>query len=223
MANPRCTLQLLFLGLLIAPAFLQQHPCEIVKSTVRRGTFTLDVSPPTYSPGGIYTVTISGIDNSTSVILQALSADSRSGGLWENENEAIGCSGMEYVVQKNVSGNGTRTRWTSPNNSNEEAVHIRAFVTFANGTTLTQSYMLTKDLTAGVTTPATSTASHATHTTSKTHRPTIHHDATADHHHHHWASFHNQSHNSASVSQTSSVLLAAMQVLPAFLGFRLLS
>lgn len=73
----------------------------------------------------LFPVTISGIDNGTSVLLQALSNDGRSGGLWETESEAVSCSSNEYLVQKNVSGNGTRTRWTSPNNANSAAVLIR--------------------------------------------------------------------------------------------------
>nr|XP_056716985.1 uncharacterized protein LOC130487480 [Euleptes europaea] len=216
MANPRCTLHLLFLGLLIAPAFLQQHPCEIIKKTVSHGTFNLDVSPQTYRPGETYTITVGGIDNSTSVILQAVSADNRSGGLWEMESEAVSCSGAEYAVQKNVSGNATRIRWISPRNANVGAVYIRAFVTFANGTTMLQSHTFARNQTTGAMTPP-PTATH-------THRPTILHNATMLHHN--WASTHDQTkgpYNSASTSQTTSVLLAAIQLLPIFLGFKLLS
>ncbi|XP_015273508.1 PREDICTED: uncharacterized protein LOC107116148 [Gekko japonicus] len=215
MANPRCTLQLLFLGLLVSPAFLLEHPCEVVKNTIPRGSFRLDVSPQTFRPQEIYTVTISGIDNGTSVILQAL-ADGRSGGLWEAETEAVSCSGTEYLVKKNVSGNGTRTRWTSPSNANETAVNIRAFVTFANGTTLMQAHTLTRALTTGVMTPM---PSRATHTASGTRLNTT--VAT-----HNWASTHQEhqvTQSSAVTSQTRSVLLAAVQFLPVFLGFKLLS
>ncbi|KAL8173576.1 UNVERIFIED_CONTAM: hypothetical protein K2H54_008608 [Gekko kuhli] len=227
MANPRCLLQLVFLGLLASPAFLLEHPCEIVKKTVPRGSFGLDVSPQSFRPQEIYTVTISGIDNSTSVILQAL-ADGRSGGLWETESEPVSCSGTEYLVKKNVSGNGTRTRWTSPSNANETAVNIRAFVTFANGTTLMQAHTLTRALTTGAMTPAPSTA---THTASGAHRPSLFGNTTnarlnATLATHNWAStqqHHQVTYSAAAASQTRSVLLAALQVLPVFLGYKLLS
>ncbi|XP_054853989.1 uncharacterized protein LOC129342314 [Eublepharis macularius] len=221
MTTSKCVLQLLFLGLLVSPAFLQEHPCEIVKKTVKHGSFHLDVSPPTYKPGEIYTVTIQGIDNSTFVILQATSSKNYSGGLWETENEGISCSGNEYVVQKNVSGNGTRTHWTSPNDVNESAAQIRVFVSFANGTTLLQSRTITRDLTTGGATPAPPTATHRATILSNTHTRLNSTEAN-----HNGASPHHgtqKPYSSASTSQASSVLLAALQFLPVFLGFKLLS
>ncbi|XP_077162279.1 placenta-expressed transcript 1 protein-like [Paroedura picta] len=228
MANSRGPLPLLLLGLLVSPAFLQQHPCDVIRSTSTPGSFSLDVSPQTYKPGEIYTVTVSGADNGTSVLLQALSGDGRSDGLWETETEAVSCGASEYLVQKNISGHGARTRWTSPSNANAAAVHIRAFVTFANGTTLLQSQTLTRDLTTGFMTPAPSTA---TRTASGAHQPTLFSNSTGGRFNatimtHNWASSHQQHqvpYNSASTSQIRSVLLAAFQFLPIFLGFKLLS
>ncbi|XP_061448550.1 uncharacterized protein LOC133368381 [Rhineura floridana] len=224
-------LHLLFLGVLyVSPAYLQQAPCEIAKNTFRRGTYKLDVDPTYYKPGAIYTVSISGIDNSTSVILQVLP----SSGLWESENQLISCSTTENIVQRNISGNNTRTRWIAPNNVNVESVLIRSFVSFANGTSLLQTLNLDKDVTiARITYKPLSTPQPGTVSVSS-HKPALHSNSTDAHHtllnstteHHNFASSHEwtkEPHSSVSTAQASSFLLALMQLLSVSLGYKLLS
>ncbi|CAI5795352.1 Hypothetical predicted protein [Podarcis lilfordi] len=229
-------LQLVFLGaLFVSPAYLQQAPCDIVKKTVTRGAYKLNVEPSYFKPSAIYTVTITGIDNSTSVILQAVPSEDGSSGLWESENKPISCSGVENLVEKNVSsGNSTRTRWTAPN-ANMESVLIKSFVIFANGTTLLQTQTLARDTT---TTSIRSVSSSATPrpdtSTPASHNPTLHSNPTDGHvllnastvHHHNFASSHQWTQGpkgSASAAQGSSFLLAFLQLLSISLGFKLLS
>ncbi|KAH0623342.1 hypothetical protein JD844_031564 [Phrynosoma platyrhinos] len=223
-------LQLLSLGLLLlaSPVHLQRPPpCEIIRNTVSRGSYNLDVSPPYYKPGAIYTVTVTGIENATSLILQAVSSEEGPNGLWESENQPIACSDTESLVQKNVSGSGARTRWTSPSNGNGESAEIRAFVSFANGTTLLQ----TRSLVQGMTTTVVATPSTASEPTSGSHRPTplnnttdshMLHNATVVHPNlassHQWTK--GPPHSGVSVAHASSFLLA---LLPISLGYKLLS
>ncbi|XP_033028221.1 uncharacterized protein LOC117060163 [Lacerta agilis] len=230
-------LQLVFLGaLFVSPAYLQQAPCDIVKKTVTRGAYKLNVEPSYFKPSAIYTVTITGIDNSTSVILQAVPSEDGSSGLWESENKPISCSGVENLVENNVSrGDSTRTRWTAPN-ANMESVLIKAFVTFGNGTTLLQTQTLARDTTTTTSNRSVSSSSTPRPDTSTTdsHKPTLHSNPADDHillnattvHHHNFASSHQWTQGpkgSASAAQGSSFLLASLQLLSISLGFKLLS
>ncbi|XP_034995762.1 uncharacterized protein LOC118097175 [Zootoca vivipara] len=229
-------LQLVFLGaLFVSPAYLQQPPCDIVKKTVTRGAYKLNVEPSYFKPSAIYTVTITGIDNSTSVILQALPSEYGSSGLWESENKPISCSGVENLVETNVSSdNSARTRWTAPN-ANVESVLIKSFVTFANGTTLLQTQTLERDTTTTSTRSVSSSATPRPDTsTTGTQKPTLHSNSPDAHillnattiHHHNLASSHQWTQGpkgSASAAQGSSFLLAFLQLLSISLGFKLLS
>ncbi|XP_044312336.1 uncharacterized protein LOC123036885 [Varanus komodoensis] len=222
-------LQLLFLGaLLVAPAHFQQPPCDLVRNTVARGSFKLDVEPATYKPGNIYVVSITGVENGTSVILQAAPTENSSGGLWESKNKLLTCGNSENVVQRNISGSGTRTRWTSPSDAHVASALIRAFVSFSNGTTLLQTRSLLKDLqTAAVaSTPATATdLPPARQPTRHNSAPNSHDLLNATAAHHNFASAHQGTkgpHSSVSVAQSSNVLLAALQLLSISLGYKLL-
>lgn len=55
MASLKCTLQLLFLGALLAPVYLQHETCLVVQNTIRRGTYRLEVHPEVYKPDATYT------------------------------------------------------------------------------------------------------------------------------------------------------------------------
>ncbi|KAJ7304932.1 hypothetical protein JRQ81_010617 [Phrynocephalus forsythii] len=217
---------LVFGAFLVSPVSLQLSPCEVVRNTVAYGSYKLNVQPLHYKPDSIYTISISGIENGTSVILQAVpSTESSSSGMWETENHPLSCSGNENLVQKNVSGSDTRTRWTSPSNANVASAQIRVFVSFANGTTLLQTQNLVRDV---GTTP-----SAATHPTTDSHKPTLHSNSTHTHvllnstiAHPNLASSHQWTKgpsSSVSVAQASSFLLAALQLFSVSLGYKLLS
>ncbi|XP_063166994.1 placenta-expressed transcript 1 protein-like [Candoia aspera] len=227
MAWLKLTIQLFFLGVsLVSPAYFQQPPCEIVKKTVARGSFKLDVEPLYYEPGEIYTVSISGAQNATSVILQIVPPEHTFGGLWEEENRLVSCSAMESVMQKNFSGPGTMTRWISPSAPSTGSAQIRAFVSFANGTTLLQTKTVEGELVA-------SRSSSVPQPTSSTPKPAVHNNPTDGHLHinstvvhHNFASSHQWTknpHSSVSVAQASSFLLAIMQLLSVSLGYKLLA
>nr|XP_008117094.1 PREDICTED: uncharacterized protein LOC103280313 [Anolis carolinensis] len=221
---------LAFLLFLASPVHLQRPPaCELIRSNVARGSYLLEVTPRDYKPGAIYTVTVSGIENGTSLILQAVSSsDEESSGLWEVENQSIACSDTESVVQRNVSGSGTRTRWTSPSNANVASAQIRAFVSFANGTTLLQTRNLLEGGSSMAVTPSASSQP-----TSGSPRPTL--SNTTDHHllhnttvvHHNLASSHQLTkgppHSGASAGPACSFLLALLQVFSISLGYKLLA
>ncbi|XP_060551010.1 placenta-expressed transcript 1 protein-like [Pantherophis guttatus] len=145
MAWLKLTLPLCFLGaLLVLPAYCQQAPCEVVRKTVPQGSFRLDVEPHDYTPNDIYTVSITGAENASSVIFQILPSENSGGGLWEEGNRLVRCSPSESLMQKNISGSGIRTRWISSSSLNVGSAEIRAFVTFINGTTLLQTRTLAK-------------------------------------------------------------------------------
>ncbi|XP_066495263.1 placenta-expressed transcript 1 protein-like [Tiliqua scincoides] len=227
MASLKCTLQLLFLGALLAPAYLQQETCLVVKNTLKLGSYALDVYPEFYKPDAIYTVSVTGVKNGTAILLQALPSESNSTGLWEGKNERIICSLSEDVVQKNLSGNDFQIRWTAPSDPHVQSAEIRAFVTFTNGTTLRQTQTLSRELLIAVVTPA------PTHS-EKPHRPTPHDDHANEAHvlhnatviHHSFASHqspYQSPKGSAWTSQASSFILAATQFLSIFLGFKLLA
>lgn len=56
MAWLKLTMPLYLLGaLMVSPAYFQQPPCEVVRKTVPRGSFRLDVEPGAYAPNDIYT------------------------------------------------------------------------------------------------------------------------------------------------------------------------
>uniref|UniRef100_A0ABM5EQI7 Placenta-expressed transcript 1 protein n=1 Tax=Pogona vitticeps TaxID=103695 RepID=A0ABM5EQI7_9SAUR len=219
--------QLLVLGaFLVSPASLQPSPCEVVRNTAAYGSYQLSVHPLFYKPNSIYTISIPGIENGTSVILQAVtSADGASNGMWEMENHLLSCSKTENLVQRNITSSGTRTRWTSPSNTNVASAQIRAFVSFANGTTLLQTQNLVRDV---ATTP-----SAATHPTTDSHKPTLHGDSTHTHvllnatmNHHNLASSHQWTkgpNSSVSMAGASSFVLAVLQLFSISLGYKLLS
>ncbi|XP_053125065.1 placenta-expressed transcript 1 protein-like [Hemicordylus capensis] len=233
MAILKCTLFFL-LGVLVSPAYLQEQPCSLIKNTVPRGFYILKVEPLFYRPGAIYTVSITGVENGTSVILHAVTSQHNVPGLWESDNQLISCSGDESLVKKNISGSSIRTRWTSPTNTNVLSAEIRTFVSFANGTTLMQTQTLTKEF---ATASVTAVPSSASHTAAVPHQPTLRSNATDAHvllnstviHHHNLASAHESTKGtggpkgSVSTAQASSFILAATQLLSAFLGFKLLS
>ncbi|KAK9394966.1 placenta-expressed transcript 1 protein [Crotalus adamanteus] len=223
----KLTMPLFFLGaLLVSPAYFQQPPCEVVRKTVPRGSFRLDVEPGAYSPNDIYTVSITGAEKASSVILQIVAPENSDGGLWEEENLLVRCSASQSVLQKNVSGSSVRVRWISSSNLNVGSAEIRAFVTFANGTTLMQSRTLAKEV-------VSSMSSSASRPTSSTRKPTLlsnpsdgHRHLNATAFHHNLASPHQSTkgpHSSVSGTQASSLLLAILQLLSVSLGYKLLA
>ncbi|XP_058050775.1 placenta-expressed transcript 1 protein-like [Ahaetulla prasina] len=228
MAWLKLALPLFFLGaLLVSPAYCQQPPCEVVRKTVPRGSFQLDVDPRDYTPDDIYTVSITGAENASSVIFQILPSENSGGGQWEEGNRLVRCSPSDSVMQKNISGSSTRTRWISSSNLNIGSAEIRAFVTFANGTTLLQTRTLAKGVLSSV------ASSSVSRPTSSTGKPTPLSNPTDGHHHIAATSFHHNlapshqstkgPHSSVSVTQASSVLLAILQFLSISLGYKLLA
>nr|XP_060643670.1 uncharacterized protein LOC132782775 [Anolis sagrei ordinatus] len=214
---------------LVSPVRLQRPPaCELIRSTVAKGSYLLEVTPPYYKPGAIYTVTVSGIENGTSLILQAIYSDEESRGLWEAEDQSIACSDTESLVQKNVTGSGSRTRWTSSSNANVASAEIRAFVSFANGTTLMQTRSLQEGRTTMAVTPSSSSqptsGSHHSTFSDTTDRHLLHNTTVV---HHNMASSHQLTpsppYSGASGAQTCSFLLALLQVFSISLGYKLLA
>ncbi|KAJ6650327.1 hypothetical protein lerEdw1_013389 [Lerista edwardsae] len=222
MASLRCTLQLLFLGTLLAPAYLQQETCLVVQNTMRRGSYSLEVHPDFYKPDATYTVSVTGVENGTSILLQALPSESNSTGLWEGKHERIACSPSEDVLHTNLSGSNFLIRWTAPSDTHVPSAEIRAFVTFTNGTTLRQTRTLSRELITAVVTPA---PSHS----AGTHRPTPHSHHEAAHVLHNSTIVlshqgpHQSTKGSAWTAQASSFILAATQFLSVFMGLKLLS
>ncbi|XP_026536793.1 placenta-expressed transcript 1 protein-like [Notechis scutatus] len=228
MAWLKLTMPLFLLGaLLVWPAFCQQPPCEVVRKMVPRGSFRLDVEPRDYTPNNVYTVSISGAENASSVILQTVPSDNSGEGLWEEEKRLVRCGPYETIVQKNISGSAIRTRWISSSNLNTGSAEIRAFVTFANGTTLLQTRTLAKG---GVSSMSSSSVSRPT---SSTGNPTLLSHPSDGHRHINSTSFHHNlapshpsikgPHSSVSVTQASSCLLAMLQLLSISLGYKLLA
>ncbi|XP_007422682.1 placenta-expressed transcript 1 protein [Python bivittatus] len=227
MAWLKLTMQLFFLGAsLVLPAYSQQPPCEIVRKTVAQGSFRLDVDPLYYEPGAIYTVSVTGAEKATSVILQIVPPENSSGGSWEEEHQTIHCSATESVMQKNFSGPGTQIRWRSPRAPSAGSAQIRAFVSFVNGTTLLRTKILEGEL-------VTSMSSSVSQPTSSPHKPTLHSNPSDVHLHlntttvhHNFASSHQWTkdpHSSVSVAQASSFLLTILQLLSISLGYKLLT
>ncbi|XP_074833003.1 placenta-expressed transcript 1 protein-like [Carettochelys insculpta] len=152
-------LQLLVLGALISPAYLQDS-CEIIKNTTQVGSFTLSVNPALYTASTNYSVIISNAANSSSVILQALNSQNMSVGQWDVP--AVNCTNETTVHQQNLTTNLTVT-WTSPN-SEKAPVEIRVFVILSDNSTQFQKATLN----AGTTTTTTTTTTTAAATTSTT-------------------------------------------------------
>ncbi|ETE61867.1 Placenta-expressed transcript 1 protein [Ophiophagus hannah] len=227
MAWLKLTMPLFLLGaLLVSPAFCQPSPCEVVRKTVPRGSFQLDVEPRDYTPNDIYIVSITGVENASSVVLQIVPSENGGEGLWEEEKRLVRCGPSATVMQKNISGSGIRTRWISSSNLNIGSAEIRAFVTFANGTTLLQTRTLEKE---GVS----SMSSSVSQPTSSTGKPTLLSNPSNGHRHINSSSFHHDlapshpstkgPHSSVSVTQASSGLLAMLQLLSISLGYKLLA
>ncbi|KAG6926530.1 placenta-expressed transcript 1 protein-like [Chelydra serpentina] len=123
MAALTTTLQLLFLGALISPVYLQDD-CQSIQ-TATLGSYNLSVTPADYKANTNYSVTISGATNSSSVILQALNTQNSSVGQWEDP--VVNCNNTS-VGKQNITTTAT-VQWTSP--ANETApVEISVFVTF---------------------------------------------------------------------------------------------
>ncbi|KAG8141631.1 hypothetical protein E2320_007217, partial [Naja naja] len=217
MACLKLTMPLFLLGaLLVSQAFCQQPPCEVVREMVPRGSFGLDVEPHDYTPNDIYIVSITGAENASSVILQIVPSQNSGEGLWE-EKRLVRCGPSGTVVQKNITGSGIRTRWISSSNLNVGSAEIRAFVTFANGTTLLQTRTLEKERV------STMSSSSISQPTSSTGKPTLLSNPSDGHRHINATSFHHNlapshpstkgPHSSVSVTQASSGLLAMLQLL----------
>ncbi|XP_024073112.1 placenta-expressed transcript 1 protein-like [Terrapene carolina triunguis] len=127
------TLQLLFLGALISPVYLQD-PCQLIQNTTNPGSYNLSVNPAVYMANTNYSVTISGVVGGSLVILQALNSQNSSVGQWDAL--VVNCSNSLSVVQQNITNTAT-VQWTSPT-SGSAPVEIRVLVTFSNDSTLPQ-------------------------------------------------------------------------------------
>nr|XP_023964817.1 placenta-expressed transcript 1 protein-like [Chrysemys picta bellii] len=129
------TLQLLFLGALIAPVYLQD-PCQLIQNTTNPGSYNLSVNPAVYMANTNYSVTISGVVDGSLVILQALNSQNSFVGQWEDP--VASCSNSLSVGQQNITNKATATvQWRSPT-SGSAPVEIRVLVTFSNNSTLPQ-------------------------------------------------------------------------------------
>ncbi|XP_067421625.1 placenta-expressed transcript 1 protein-like [Emydura macquarii macquarii] len=155
MAALTSTLQLLFLGALISPVYLQDA-CTVIAPTTPLVTYNLSVNPTVYQASTTYNVTVSGATNSTSVILQAIN-QSTTVGQWQS-GSSVNCSNGQSAAQKNISSSAT-VQWTSPANWTGP-VEIRALVTFSNNsnqfqkTTLNTASTTPSPVTTKTTTPS---------------------------------------------------------------------
>ncbi|XP_034610754.1 placenta-expressed transcript 1 protein-like [Trachemys scripta elegans] len=159
------TLQLLFLGALIAPVYLQD-PCQLIQNTTNPGSYNLSVNPAVYMANTNYSVTVSGVVNGSLVILQALNSQNSSVGQWEDP--VVNCNNLS-VGQQNITNTAT-VQWRSPT-SGSAPVEIRVLVTFSNNSTLPQLQKTTLNTASTVssgsttktpTTPASTTSSVST-------------------------------------------------------------
>nr|XP_014428116.1 placenta-expressed transcript 1 protein-like [Pelodiscus sinensis] len=158
------TLQLLVLGALVSPAYLQA-PCEVITNTTQLGSYNVSLSPSVYKTNTTYNVTIRGIATNSSVILQALNSQNASVGQWIVDQWAVlsvNCSNGTVVNIQNITDNAT-VQWTSPSNETGP-VDIRVFQVLTNGSALLQKATLN----AVSTTPPTSTQTSITTSTSST-------------------------------------------------------
>ncbi|XP_039352029.1 placenta-expressed transcript 1 protein-like [Mauremys reevesii] len=132
------TLQLLFLGALISPVYLQDA-CQPIQNAPAPGSYNLSVTPANYMANTSYSVTISGLDG-ISLLLQALNSQNSSVGQWEAP--VVNCSNGLSAGQQNITNKTTATvQWTSPA-SGSAPVEIRVFVTLSNNSTLLQKTTL---------------------------------------------------------------------------------
>ncbi|KAM9114105.1 uncharacterized protein ACDP82_019696 [Pangshura tecta] len=132
------TLQLLFLGALISPVYLQDA-CQSIQNATASGSYNLSVNPANYLANTNYSVTISGLDG-ISLLLQALNSQNNSVGQWEDP--VVNCSNSLSAGLQNITNKATATvQWTSPANGSAP-VEIRVFVTLSNSSTLLQKTTL---------------------------------------------------------------------------------
>ncbi|XP_067166242.1 placenta-expressed transcript 1 protein-like [Apteryx mantelli] len=157
MASLLFMLQLLFLGTLIVPAYLQMQGCDFLPN-VTAGNFSLSVIPETYAANTTYTVQVSdsrnltGEKNVIAVLLQALSSQNISVGEWKDTGPE-NCSGISTAV---VNATNTTANWTSPS-SNITSVEIRAYILFSDNTTELNTVTLNEKEANATTAPPTST------------------------------------------------------------------
>ncbi|XP_030394136.1 placenta-expressed transcript 1 protein-like [Gopherus evgoodei] len=189
------TLQLLFLGALISPVYLEDA-CHPIQNATASGSYSLSVNPANYMANTSYNVTISGLVDGSSLLLQALNSQNSSVGRWEGQ--VLNCSDGLSAAQENITNKATATvQWSSPDNESAP-VEIRVFVTLSNSSTLLQKTTLNTASTAspGSTTETPTTSSKITSSSTT---------------------------NSVSTVQASSFFLAAVHLLSVFVTCKLFS
>ncbi|XP_032634944.1 uncharacterized protein LOC116824035 [Chelonoidis abingdonii] len=133
------TLQLLFLGALISPVYLEDA-CQPIQNATASGSYSLSVNPANYMANTSYNVTISGLLDGSSLLLQALNSQNSSVGRWEDP--VVNCSDGLSAGQQNITHKTTAiVQWSSPDNESAP-VEIRVFVTLSNSSTLLQKITL---------------------------------------------------------------------------------
>nr|XP_025961657.1 uncharacterized protein LOC112986549 [Dromaius novaehollandiae] len=138
------TLQLLFLGTLIVPAYLQTERCNLLSSATA-GNFSVSVVPDTYEANTTYAVEVSDSRNLTdsksvtAVLLQALSSQNVSVGEWK-DTDLENCSSITTAV---VNAMNVTVNWTSPSSS-ISSVEIRVYTLFSDNSTEFNSVTLSE-------------------------------------------------------------------------------
>ncbi|KAJ1175558.1 hypothetical protein NDU88_000845 [Pleurodeles waltl] len=138
MAAPTICALLFVIGVLVTPVRLQSDPCDKTNPTTTGVPFNLTVAPITYLTNASYTVTVAGVTNFTTVLLQAVDSNTAMTlGIWSGVSGAISCNNSFLSNSSSMSFTAT---WTSPGTT--ESVEIRAYIKEGNTLYMTKQALL---------------------------------------------------------------------------------